>query len=66
MSDQLVGTLQQLLTERKKEALSTGSAEVVKWVFHRDGEPRAQEQPDLFREREKVTQQNLSIDNELA
>lgn len=37
MSDQLLGTLKALYTERKKEALMSGAGEVLETIFHRGG-----------------------------
>ena len=42
MSDQLIGTLKSLYAQRKREALQTGSREIVETVFHRDRIPIAQ------------------------
>lgn len=42
MSDQLIGAMGSLHTERKREALQEGCGEVVETVFHRDGKPMEQ------------------------
>ncbi len=42
MSDQLLETLRGLYRQRKAEALHAGQSEVVPFVFHRKGEPMAQ------------------------
>jgi integrase len=42
MSDQFIGAMGSLHTERKMEALQEGRGEVVKTVFHRAGKPMAQ------------------------
>ena len=42
MSDQLVGTLRDLLRRRKKEALKSGLGGVVETIFHRNGNPMEQ------------------------
>ena len=42
MSGQVYAALKELLAQRKREALADGLGEVVPWVFHRKGEPMAQ------------------------
>lgn len=42
MSDQLIGAMGSLYTERKREALQEGRGEVVETVFHRAGKPMEQ------------------------
>ena len=42
MSDQLIQSLRAYYTIRKAEALGSGRGEVVEWIFHRNGEPMAQ------------------------
>ena len=42
MSDQLVEELRGLLTNRKKEAMATGTGEVVETIFHTGGKPTSQ------------------------
>lgn len=42
MSDQLVEELRGLLTNRKKEAMATGTGEVVETIFHTSGKPTSQ------------------------
>ncbi|MEA2063450.1 MAG: site-specific integrase, partial [Gemmatimonadota bacterium] len=42
MSDQLIEVLQRLYTDRKKEALKSGRGEVIELIFHKSGEPIAQ------------------------
>jgi len=42
MSDQLAETLFDLYTNRKEEVLMAGQGEVVEFIFHKDGQPIAQ------------------------
>ncbi len=42
MSDQLISSLKQVLTARKKEALKLGVGEPVEIIFHRKGKPMEQ------------------------
>jgi len=42
MSDQLFQTLRSLFVQRKEEALSSGTGEIVEVIFHRNGEPMEQ------------------------